>query len=344
MKLPGYTIPKPLFLASIVTGFIVGLALLWVKLEYDRFSDTSLAVGQEGLHLVIPSGATISSIADKLQQRGVLEHPSYLILLARWQGVARDIKAGDYHVQPETTPAEFLHQIVAGKVAQYSLILIEGWTFSQVMAAIRNNSHLRQTLEGLQADEVMGHLGYPDQHPEGRFFPDTYYFPAGTTDLALLKNAYQLMKRHVAREWRHRAPGLPYKNPYEALVLASIIERESALPEERPLIARVFLNRLRKGVPLQADPTVIYGLGDEFDGDLRRKDLRSDTPYNTYTRSGLPPTPICMPGLGSLHAALHPAEGEALYFVSRGDGSHQFSATLEEHRAAVRTYQLDRAE
>lgn len=318
----------------------MGLAVLWVKLEYDCFVDTPLAVGQEGLHLVVPSGATVSSIASELQQRGVLEHPFYLVLLARWQGITRAIKAGDYHIQPATTPAEFLNQIVAGKVTQYSLTLIEGWTFSQVMAAIRNNPHLQQTLTGLSADQIMQRLGYPDQHPEGRFFPDTYYFPASTTDFVVLKNAYQLMKQRLAREWRHRAPGLPYESPYDALILASIIERESALPEERPLIARVFLNRLQKGIPLQTDPAVIYGLGDSFDGDLRRKDLRTDTPYNTYIRSGLPPSPICIPGLGALRAALHPAEGEVLYFVSRGDGSHQFSITLEEHNAAVHTYQL----
>lgn len=329
---------KPFFFLLIL--FIVGLALLWIKFEHDHFSYTPLKIGQGGLHLVIPSGATIHSIAHELEQRGVLEHPSYLVLLARWRGVARDIKAGSYDITPTTTPAEFLHQIVAGKVAQYSLTLVEGWTFSQVLATIRNNPYLQPTLEGLSIPEIMQRLGHPGQHPEGRFFPDTYKFPADMTDLAFLQGTYQLMQEHLAQEWQNRAPGLPYQSPYEALILASIIERESALPEERHLVARVFLNRLRKGMRLQADPTVIYGLGARFDGDLGRSDLRTDTPYNTYTRSGLPPTPICMPSLESLRAALHPAQGEALYFVSRGDGSHQFSATLKEHQAAVRTYQI----
>ncbi len=335
---------KPLLLASILWGLAVVLAFLWIKFEHDHFSYLPLKVGQKGLHLVIPSGATVSSIAHELQQRGVLERPLYLVLLARWRGVTRDIKAGEYHIQPTTTPVEFLHQIVTGKVAQYSLTLVEGWTFSQVMAAIHNNSHLQQTLDGLQAPEIMQRLGYPNQHPEGRFFPDTYKFPAGTTDLAFLQGAYQLMQEHLAREWQKRTPSLPYQSPYEALILASIIERESALPEERPLIARVFLNRLEKGMRLQADPTVSYGLGARVDGDLKRQDLRADTPYNTYTRSGLPPTPICMPSLESLHAALRPAQGEALYFVSRGDGSHQFSATFKAHKAAVRVYQIGRSD
>lgn len=334
---------KSLLFASILLGFLAGLALLWVKFEHDRISYTPLEVGQKGLYLTIPSGATINSIARELQRRGVLESPSLLVLLARWRGVAREIKAGHYYIRPATTPVEFLRQIVAGKIVHYSITLVEGWTFPEVMAALRNNPHLKHTLEGLSSSAIMQRLGHPEQHPEGRFFPETYRFPAGMTDLAFLQRAYRLMQDHLAREWQNRAPGLLYENPYEALILASIIERESALPKERPRVARVFLNRLRKGMRLQADPTVIYGLGAGFDGDLDHSDLRTDTPYNTYMHSGLPPTPICMPSLDSLHAALHPAQGEALYFVSRGDGSHEFSTTLEEHRAAVRIYQLSSA-
>ncbi|ADE16173.1 aminodeoxychorismate lyase [Nitrosococcus halophilus Nc 4] len=331
------------FLFSLVfLGFSMGLLVLWVKFEYDRFYHTPLKVGQEGLHLVVPSGATVRSVATELHQREALEYPLYLVLLARWQGVARDIKAGEYDVQPATTPPQFLRQIVAGKVKQYSLTLVEGWTFSQVMKAVQNSPHLRQTLGEIPVSEIMKRLGYPQEHPEGRFFPDTYFFPRGTTDVDFLQRAYQLMAEHLAREWGDRTPGLPYQNSYEALILASIVERETALPEELSLVAGVFTRRLQKGMRLQTDPTVIYGLGERFDGDLRRRDLREDTPYNTYTRSGLPPTPICMPSLGALKAALRPAGGEALYFVARGDGSHYFSATFEEHRAAVQTYQLDR--
>jgi UPF0755 protein len=329
---------RRLFLLFLVIGgFILGV---WVKVEYGHFSRDPLRVGHKGLYFVIPKGATIRSVAAELHRNGVLEHPLYLVLLARWKGVARDIKAGEYCIQPATMPLEFLHQIVTGKVVQYSLTLVEGWTFSQMIAAVRNNSHLKQTLNRMPASEIMKYLGYPKEHPEGRFFPDTYFFPAGTTDLDFLHRAYRLMKEHLIQEWKSRAPKLPYQNPDEALVLASIIERESALPEERPLIAGVFTRRLQKGMRLQADPTVIYGLGKYFNRDLRHQDLKRDTPYNTYTRLGLPPTPICMPSLESLQAALHPTEGEALYFVARGDGSHHFSATLKEHRAAVQAYQL----
>ncbi|QBQ55414.1 endolytic transglycosylase MltG [Nitrosococcus wardiae] len=321
-------------------GFSVGVAVLWAKFEYDRFNHTPLNVSQEGLQLVIPSGATVRSVATELHQQEALEHPLYLVLLARWQGVARNIKAGEYDIQPATTPPEFLRQIVAGKVKQYSLTLVEGWTFSQVMKAVQNSPHLRQTLGEVTLSEMMKRLGYPEKHPEGRFFPDTYFFPRGTTDVDFLRRAYQLMAEHLAREWENRAAGLPYQSAYEALTLASIVEREAALPEEQALIAGVFARRLQKGMRLQTDPTVIYGLGDRFDGNLRHRDLREDTPYNTYTRSGLPPTPICIPSLGALQATLHPAGGEALYFVARGDGSHYFSTTFEEHRAAVQTYQL----
>jgi UPF0755 protein len=324
---------KFFFLFLVIGGFILGV---WVKVEYGHFSRDPLEVGQEGLYLIIPNGATIRSVATELHRRGVLKHPLYLVLLARWEGVARDVKAGEYRIQPATIPLEFLHQIVTGKVVQYSLTLVEGWTFSQMIAAVRNNPHLKQTLKQMPASEIMKHLGVPKERPEGRFFPDTYFFPAGTTDLDFLYRAYRLMEKHLTQEWKNRASKLPYQNSDEALVLASIIERESALPEERPLIAGVFTRRLRKGMRLQADPTVIYGLGKYFDGDLRRQDLKRDTPYNTYTRLGLPPTPICMPSIESLRAALHPAEGKALYFVARGDGSHHFSATLEEHRAAVK--------
>jgi UPF0755 protein len=323
----------------LLLGFVVGIAGLEIKFQYDRFNHIPLDIDPEGLHLVIPKGGTMRSVAAELQRRGVLAYPSYLVLLARWQGVAQAIKAGEYYIPPGTTPPVLLRQIVAGKVMESSLTLVEGWTFSQVMAAVGNSPYLQPTLTGLKASEIMERLGHPEQHPEGRFFPDTYHFPVGTTDLTFLQRAYRLMEKHMAQEWDNRAPELPYQTSYEALILASIIERESALPQERPLIAGVFVRRLQKGMRLQTDPTVIYGLGKDFNGALRRLDLQRDTPYNTYTRSGFPPSPICMPSLESLRAALHPAEGRALYFVARGDGSHHFSATLEEHQAAVQAYQ-----
>lgn len=332
------------FFSLALLGLTVGLGALWLKFEYDRFTHIPLQMGQKGLHLVIPSGATIHSVATELYQREALEqHPLYLVLLARWKGVARDIKAGEYHIQAGTTLSAFLRQIVAGKVKLYSLTLVEGWTFPQVRKAIQNNPYFQHTLNRqLLASEIMKRLGHPGKHPEGRFFPDTYFFPTDSTDLDFLRRAYQLMTEHLSQEWENRELELPYQSPYDALILASIIERESALSEERPLIAGVLVRRLQRGMRLQTDPTVIYGLGNHFDGNLRRRDLKKDTLYNTYTRSGLPPTPICIPSLGALRAALHPAEGKSLYFVSRGNGSHHFSATFKEHKAAVQSYQLGR--
>jgi UPF0755 protein len=230
---------------------------------------------------------------------------------------------------------------VNGDVIRYTLTIPEGWTFDQMLAAIRTQGKLRQTLTATDDEGVMRQLGYPGQHPEGRFFPDTYEFVAGTTDTSLLQRAYEEMQRHLEEEWRDRAPGLPLDTPYQALILASIVEKETGNPAERARIAGVFVRRLQKNIRLQTDPTVIYGLGAAFDGNLRRRDLTTDSPYNTYMRAGLPPTPIALPGLAALHAALHPAAGDELYFVSRGDGSHHFSASLDEHVAAVRNYQLN---
>ena len=211
-----------------------------------------------------------------------------------------------------------------------------------MMEAVRHHPKIQQTLEGLSDAEIMDRLGHPDENPEGRFFPDTYHFPRGTTDVVFLQRAYATMARRLDEAWRQRAPDLPLKTPYQALILASIIEKETGLPEERPAIAGVFIRRLRKGMRLQTDPTVIYGLGESCDGELRRRDLRRDTPYNTYVHKGLTPTPIALPGAGSLRAAVNPAPGDALYFVATGNGGHVFSNTLKEHNRAVRKYQLRR--
>jgi UPF0755 protein len=208
------------------------------------------------------------------------------------------------------------------------------------MEAVRAHPAIDQSLEGLSAEQIMQRLGHAGKHPEGRFFPDTYHFPRGTSDQALLRRAYQAMEQLLATEWPGRAADLPLQSPYEALILASIVERETALASERPEIAGVFVRRLQRGIRLQTDPTVIYGMGEAFAGNITRRDLEQDTPYNTYVHSGLTPTPICMPGRDAVHAVLHPAEGDSLYFVARGDGSHAFSATLTAHNRAVRTYQL----
>ncbi|MFA7386891.1 MAG: endolytic transglycosylase MltG [Thiohalobacteraceae bacterium] len=328
-----------------LAGFLVLAASLvggWLAFEYRAFEQTSLTVPATGAVLQVPPGRSVRGIAKELAERGILEHPRFLEWMARWSGDAARLQAGEYRIEPGTPPAALIQKLVAGKVMQHSLTLVEGWTFEQLLVAVRAHPVLRQTLQDKSAAEIMAALGHPDEHPEGRFLPDTYHFPRGMTDLEFLRRAYRAMQRELERAWATRAEGLPIATPYEALILASIIEKETGLAEERARIAGVFVRRLQKGMRLQTDPTVIYGLGKDFDGNIRRRDLRADTEYNSYTRGGLPPTPIALPGKDSLHAALHPEDGDELFFVGRGDGSHQFSATLQEHNRAVRKYQLKR--
>jgi UPF0755 protein len=320
----------------------VSLAAGWLWLDYRRFVSNPLPIGATGVTLTLAPGSSLRRVAQELVDKGLLEQPYYFRVLARLRGKADRLQAGEYHILPDTTPTALLGQLTSGRVVQYPLTLIEGWTFSQVLAAIGRDTRLRQTLEDLTTREVMARLGQPEQHPEGQFYPDTYHFPRGTSDLQFLRRAYETMQLVLAEEWKQRQPELPLTTPYEALTLASIIEKETGLASERAEIAGVFVRRLRLGMKLQTDPTVIYGLGSAFDGNLRRRDLVADTPYNTYVHSGLPPTPIAMPGRDSIHAALNPAAGKNLYFVARGDGSHQFSQSLAEHNRAVRKYQLKR--
>jgi len=312
----------------------------WLLLEYRTFLRTPLAVDESGAVLEVPAGANLGTLARDLHARGWLEHPLYLRVLGRWQGSAQQIKAGEYRIAPGTTPEHLLRQLVEGRVLQHSLTVVEGWTFQQLRAAVAAHKALRHTLTEFDDAELMAALGHEGVHPEGRFYPETYRFPRGTSDREFLRRAYDVMAQRLQREWEQRSDDLPVTTPDEALVLASIIEKETAVDSERGHIAGVFVRRLRRGMRLQTDPTVIYGMGDAYDGNIRRRDLRTDTPYNTYTRSGLPPTPIALPSGASIHAALHPESGDSLYFVSRGDGSHVFSATLEEHNRAVTKYQL----
>ncbi len=326
------------------TLILLGSLLLgWQWMRYQEFLETPLTLPEEGLALSIAPGASLSAVASKLEAQGILSSATYLRLLVRMDPqYAATIKLGDYHIKPGTTPPQLLTQLIEGKVVQHSLTLIEGWNFREMMAVINADPNLKHTLQGLTADQIMEQIGYPGEHPEGRFFPDTYLFPRGLSDVEFLKRAYGAMEQHLAREWEGRAEGLPLNDPYEALILASIVEKETGNPSERADIAGVFVRRLQKGMLLQTDPTIIYGLGEAFDGDIRTADLRRDGPYNSYTRKGLPPTPIAMPGLDALHAALHPAGGDALYFVARGNGTTKFSATLAEHEAAVDCYQRKR--
>lgn len=289
----------------------------------------------------ITPGASLRQVAAQLHAQGVLPHPWTLRLLARIRGDAHTLRAGEYSVAPGTTVAGLLALLKSGKVVLHALTLVDGWTFAQVLQAIASDPDLQHGLAGLSDAEIMAKLGHPGESPEGRFYPDTYQFPKGTSDVAFLQRAYREMQTRLAAAWQQRAPGLPLDTPYAALILASIVEKETAQPQERPEIAGVFVRRLEKGMRLQSDPTVIFGLGSAYTGKITYKDLRTDTPYNTYTRSGLPPTPICIPGMPAIEAVLHPAPGDALYFVARGDGTHQFSATLAEQNAAVKKYQLN---
>ena len=286
-------------------------------------------------------GMTLHAFSRELTRRNVFLESHSFVWLAYLTGHERDMKFGEYRFRRGMTARELLEQVVAGRCVEYPLVLVEGWTFRQFLAAIADASKLTHTLSGLPPQTIMERLGHKGEHPEGRFFPDTYYYTAGQTDLMVLANAYEKMQRLLQQEWDARDADLPYKNSYEALIMASIVEKETGRADERGQIAGVFINRLRKRMRLQTDPTVIYGIGESFDGNLRLKDLRRDAPYNTYTRAGLPPTPIAMPGEQSLLAALHPAETDALYFVARGDGAHEFSATLDAHNQAVSQYQTN---
>jgi UPF0755 protein len=310
--------------------------------DFFRFLHGPLALESDAnMVFTIERGTPVRAIADRLADRGVIERPLYFRLTARFNGDARRIQAGEYVIEPGMTPYRLLKKFVRGDVKQYRFAVIPGWTFDEMMAALRDHEAIEQTLNGLAPDEIMAELGYPEQHPEGRFFPDTYQFPRGRTDRAVLARAHDRMQEVLAAEWEERTEGLPLDTPYDALILASIVERETGVPEERGRIAGVFVERLERGMRLQTDPTVIYGMGDAYDGDIRYRDLREDTPYNTYTRSGLTPTPIAMPSRAAIHAALHPDRRGDLYFVSTGGGRHVFSKTLEQHNEAVVKYQLD---
>jgi len=328
-----------------IIGFVVLLssfAVAWLMMEFNQFSDTPVTISDDTTVYAIQPGRSLGPIARDLESKGVLSDALLFRLLARKHGLGNKIKAGEYKLKPGIKPLDLLNLFVSGKVIQHSQTLVEGWTFKQVVVAIQSNKKLKQTLEGLDVDVIMERLGYAGQHPEGRFLADTYHFPSGTTDLSFLKRAYQAMEKVLSDEWGKREKTVPLKDPYEALILASIVEKETGQAKERPTIAGVFARRLRKGMKLQTDPTVIYGMGDRYKGNIRRRDLRENTPYNTYVHRGLTPTPISMPGVDSIRAVLHPEKGKALYFVAKGDGSgsHYFSATLKEHNRAVRKYQL----
>jgi UPF0755 protein len=330
-----------IFKITVIGAVLAVIAGIWFAVDINNFRNAPISVEGEGLYYEIKAGDNLTRVSRNLYLADVIDHPRYLVLLAKLAGTANQIKTGEYLFEPGTTTAQLLEQIVKGDTIQYTATIVEGWNFYEMMAVLQQNEYLEHTLKGLKPEQVMEKLDKPGEHPEGRFLPDTYHFPRGTTDVEFLKRAYQAMETVLEKEWPNRKPDLPLKSPYEALILASIVEKETAVPSERSAIAGVFVRRLNKRMRLQTDPTVIYGIWKKFDGNLRRRDLVTDTPYNTYRRHGLTPTPIAMPGLDAIRAALNPDDGEALYFVARGDGSHEFSATLEQHNKAVIKYQLN---
>jgi len=290
----------------------------------------------------VRAGASLRSIARDLAARGVLPGELPLVMLARMRGVDRTVKAGNYEFAAGITLPQLLDRLTQGEAAQTALTVVEGATFADLTRALAAEPGVVKTVLGRPQAELMQRIGADGASAEGWFFPDTYFFVAGSTDAALLARAYRLMRARLDAAWSTRAADLPLKDPYEALILASIVEKETARPADRPLIASVFINRLRLGMRLQTDPTVIYGMGERFDGNLKKRDLETDTPHNTYTRDGLPPTPIALPGQASLDAVTHPPQTPYLYFVARGDGSSEFSTSLADHNRAVAKYQRGR--
>lgn len=306
---------------------------------FARFAFAPLAMPQSPLDVAVEPGSSMSGVSRELAAAGIPLSPWMFTLLARLTGRTASIKAGSYEIHAGTTPLELLAMLSRGDVTQAEVTFVEGWTFKQVRAALDRHPALKHDSADLSERAILDRIGAPENAAEGLFFPDTYSFAKSSSDTDVLKRAYRAMERHLTAEWARRDPGVPYKDRYEALIAASVIEKETALAGDRGLVASVLVNRLNSGMPLQTDPTVIYGLGDGFDGNLRKSDLLRDTPFNTYTRSGLPPTPIAMPGLASLQAALRPAKTDHLYFVARGDGSSEFSNTLEDHNRAVMRFQ-----
>lgn len=325
------------FVSGVILAGIAGY-LLWR--DYERVLAAPLSVGARPYRLVVDRGVPFRQIADRLAGDGVIANALYLRFAARARGLQRRIQAGEYDVQPGMSSHELFDMLVNGRVVQHAFTIVEGWRFADLRRALADAPALEHTPGDWSDDEIMAALGRPGVPAEGRFMPDTYHYILGARDLDLLERAARALDATLAHLWDERDPGLPLNSPDEVLVLASIVEKETAVAAERAQIAGVFVRRLQRGMRLQTDPTVIYGLGERFDGNLRRVDLAQYTPYNTYQREGLPPTPIALPGAAAIEAVVHPAGGEALYFVARGDGSHHFSATLTDHNRAVSRFQL----
>ena len=329
-------------LRSVALVLLVGLAASGSGAYlYWRWCVQPLPISKP-VDVEITPGESLHQVAELFAAKGVLPRAWDLVIYARLHEASAGLRAGEYRVEPGTTVAGLLALLRSGKVLLHALTIVEGWNLEETLAAVEGDGDLKHSLAGTRGRALAEQLGLDTASIEGMLLPDTYQFPKGTSDVAFLRRAALAAQQELDVAWKTRADDLPYKTPYDALIMASIVEKETAQPAERGLIAGVFVRRLQKGMKLQTDPTVIYGLGDAYDGDITYKDLRTDTPYNTYTRYGLPPTPICMPGRASLQAALHPTPGKALYFVAKGDGTHAFSDTLVEQNAAVQRYQIRR--
>lgn len=314
-----------LFIAGVVT---VGLGL--------KFYFTPIVSNPQGLRYNVQFGATTQAVIADLTHQQIIQHPIFFRLLVRLRGNTHYFKAGEYFFPPGTTPPKMLNQMLTGSgIIYHSFAIISGWNFNQLRQALLEENDIRHTIQNMTNAEIMQRLGHPNLHPEGQFFPDTYYYVLGSSDIALLKRAFHTMQNKLNEAWKHRAANLPFHYPYDALIAASLVEKEAYLDKERPIIAGVMVNRLKHNMLLQFDPTVIYGMGLRFDGKIHKANLTENTPYNTYVKKGLPPTPIAMPSLLSLMAVVHPANHEFFYFVARGDGSHQFSVSLNQHHEAV---------
>ena len=321
-----------------IINWIVFLAII-ISAYFYWYAHTPLALRQVPLEFSLKPGSNLTALSRDMVTAGVISDSLRFRILARILGKSNKIKSGYYTLNKMVTPLQLLNKLTAGEVSLREIIFIEGWTFAQMRAALDAHPLVRHDAKNMSEEEVLQALAVPLQHAEGWFFPAKYYIDAGSSDISILRRAYDTMQQHLESAWRERDKGLPYATPTDALIMASIIEKETGAAAERPLIAAVFINRLRTGMRLQTDPTVIYGLGAEYDGNIRKRDLLTDTPYNTYTRVGLPPTPIAMPGQAALLAAMHPASSDAVYFVAKGDGTHYFSTNLDEHNRAVTRYQ-----
>jgi len=331
---------KKVFYSLISLLFTLAIVLAILGTHFYIFTQSPLTVKPEGYVILIPNGTPVQKIATQLKKDKILEYPYWFMLSVLLQGDWHKLKAGEYLIKSGSTPFDLIEQVREGKVIQYAFTIIPGWSFDRLMQEIKLAPKLTQTLSGLTPNEVMAKLGHPAEHPEGRFFAETYYYPNGTTDIQFLQRSYHVLQDKLIQLWNKRAVDvLPFSTPYEALILASIVEKESDLAEEYAEIAGVYVRRLKINMPLQADPTVIYGAGKEYGGTIDSKMLKIPTPYNTYQVTGLPPTPIAFPSTKALEAALNPKPGDTLYFVAKPEGKgHIFSKTLQEHQLAVSRY------